>query len=115
MESWMLGPPLLIGEKVFYTKHGFILSGTVKWLGRLQEAFGNQMIAGILLVSDDTQCGKTINSLSPKKISSNQLFSNSFIKTVTFTKFLVVRENLSFFHTHSMEIARNLSHPPIFP
>ena len=75
MESWMLGPPLLIGEKVFYTKHGFILSGTVKWLGRLQEAFGNQMIAGILLVSDDTtQCGKTRNSLSlEKKISSDQL------------------------------------------
>ena len=54
MESWMLGPPLLIGEKVFYTKHGFILSGTVKWLGRLQETFGNQMIAGILLVSENT-------------------------------------------------------------
>ena len=47
----MLGPPLLIGEKVFYTKHGFIVSGTVKWLGRLQEVFGNQMVAGILLVS----------------------------------------------------------------
>ena len=51
MENWMLGPPLLIGEKVFYTKHGFIVSGTVKWLGRLQEVFGNQMVAGILLVS----------------------------------------------------------------
>ena len=50
MESWMLGPPLLIGEKVFYTKHGFIVSGTVKWLGRLQEAFGNQMVAGLVLV-----------------------------------------------------------------
>lgn len=46
----MLGPPLLIGEKVFYTKHGFIASGTVKWLGRLQEVFGNQMVAGILMV-----------------------------------------------------------------
>ena len=46
----MLGPPLLIGEKVFYTKHGFIVSGTVKWLGRLQEAFGNQMVAGLVLV-----------------------------------------------------------------
>ena len=52
MESWMLGPPLLIGEKVFYTKHGFVLSGTVKWLGRLQEAFGNQMATGIILVSN---------------------------------------------------------------
>ena len=50
MESWMLGPPLLIGEKVFYTKHGLIASGTVKWLGRLQEVFGNQMACGILMV-----------------------------------------------------------------
>ena len=46
----MLGPPLLIGEKVFYTKHGFIASGIVKWLGRLQEVFGNQMVAGLLMV-----------------------------------------------------------------
>ncbi len=50
MENWMLGPPLLIGDKVFYTKHGFIASGIVKWLGRLQEVFGNQMIAGVLMV-----------------------------------------------------------------
>ena len=48
----MLGPPLLIGEKVFYTKHGFIASGTVKWLGRLQEVFGNQMVAGVLMVRE---------------------------------------------------------------
>ena len=56
MESWMLGPPLLIGEKVFYTKHGFIVSGTVKWLGRLQEAFGNQMVAGLVLVRNGKYC-----------------------------------------------------------
>ena len=46
----MLGPPLLIGERVFYTKHGFVASGTIKWLGKLQEAFGNQMVAGVYLV-----------------------------------------------------------------
>ena len=34
-----------------------------------------------------TQCGKTRNSLSPKIFSSNQLFSNLFSKTATFTKF----------------------------
>ena len=34
-----------------------------------------------------TQCGKTIIS-HLKNISSNQLFSNLFSKTVTFTKFL---------------------------
>ena len=33
-------------------------------------------------------CGKMKNLLSLKKISSNQLFSNFFSKTVTFTKFL---------------------------
>ena len=46
----MLGPPMLIGERVFYTKHGFVASGTIKWLGRLQDYFGNQMVAGILMV-----------------------------------------------------------------
>ena len=34
------------------------------------------------------QCGKKWNSLSPKNISWNQLFSTVFSKTVTFTKFL---------------------------
>ena len=34
------------------------------------------------------QFGKTRNSLSPKNISSNHLFSNLFSKTVIFTKFL---------------------------
>ena len=32
-------------------------------------------------------CGKTTNSLSLKKNSSNQLFSNFFSKTIAFTKF----------------------------
>ena len=50
MESWMLGPPLLIGEKVFYTKHGLIASGIVKWLGRLQEVIVNQTACRILMV-----------------------------------------------------------------
>ena len=33
-------------------------------------------------------CGNNRNLLSPKKISSNQLFSNFFSENVTFTKFL---------------------------
>ncbi len=48
----MLGPPLLIGERVFYSKDGtLILPGTIRWLGKLQECFGNQMVAGVALVS----------------------------------------------------------------
>ena len=58
----MLGPPLLIGEKVFYTKHGFIASGTVKWLGRLQEVFGNQMVAGVLMVREINHKVATLHS-----------------------------------------------------
>ena len=34
------------------------------------------------------QCGKMKNLVSPKNISSNQLFSNLFSKNVAFTKFL---------------------------
>lgn len=56
----MLGPPLLIGEKVFYTKHGIIASGVVKWLGRLQEVFGNQMVAGLLMVREKTFLKKIV-------------------------------------------------------
>ena len=51
--------------------------------------------------SDGTQCGKTSNSLSLKKNSSNQLFSNFFSKTIAFTKFLrkkCGREFLQFPH-----------------
>ena len=51
MEGWMLGPPLLIGEKVFYSKGGAnVRPGTVRWLGKLQDCFGNQMVAGLALV-----------------------------------------------------------------
>ena len=49
----------------------------------------------------ETQCGKTRNSLSLKKLSSNQLFSNFFSKTIAFTKFLrkkCEREFLQFPH-----------------
>ena len=48
----MLGPPLLIGEKVFYSKDGTnIVPGTVRWLGKLPDCFGNEMVAGLALVS----------------------------------------------------------------
>ena len=59
--SWMLGPPLLIGDRVFYTGDSgrvrvsgdnlAFIPGVVKWMGRIQECFGNQMIAGVALVS----------------------------------------------------------------
>ena len=49
----------------------------------------------------ESQYGKTRNALSLKKISSNQLFSNFFSKTIAFTKFLrkkCEREFLQFPH-----------------
>ena len=64
-------------------------------------SFFVQLISRIFLLSDfffattrqkctlfPSQCGKTRNSLSPKNISSNQLFSNFLSKNVAFTKFL---------------------------
>ena len=42
------------------------------------------------------QYGKTINSLSLKKSSSNQLFSNFFSKSIAFTKFLRKKRDREF-------------------
>ena len=44
----------------------------------------------LLITVERSQCGKMKNLLSQKKISSNQLFSTFFSKTVNFTKFLPI-------------------------
>ena len=51
MEDWMLGPPVLIGDRVVYVGADEPLLATVRWLGRLPDVFINQMVAGISLVS----------------------------------------------------------------
>ena len=58
--GWSLGPPLLIGDRVFYTGEAgrsrvtgdnlAFMPGIVRWMGRIQECFGDQMIAGVALV-----------------------------------------------------------------
>ena len=53
----------------------------------LNSVFGSVQEQGASMAAS-SQCGKTWNSLSLKKISSNQLFSNFFSKTVALTKFL---------------------------
>lgn len=49
MESWSLGPPLLVGERIIFRSNSGYLPGTVKWLGRLRECYGNQMVTGLSL------------------------------------------------------------------
>ena len=55
MEDWMLGPPLLIGDRIAYShRSGAYLNGTVRWMGRVipkMPEFGNQMVAGVELVT----------------------------------------------------------------
>ena len=51
MDSWLLGPPLVVGEKIVFRNNGDYLPGTIRWMGRLQDCFGNQMVAGLALVS----------------------------------------------------------------
>ena len=36
METWLLGPPLLVGERIIFRTNGSYLPGSVRWLGRLQ-------------------------------------------------------------------------------
>ena len=74
MEGWMLGPPFLIGEKVFYSKNGTnFMPGTVRWLGKLQDCFGNQMVAGVALVSRR----KHIRQLLFYKLQKENLLRNN--------------------------------------
>ena len=47
----MLGPPVLIGDRVAYVGSDEPHLATVRWLGRLPEVFHHQMVAGISLVS----------------------------------------------------------------
>ena len=66
----MLGPPLLIGEKIFYSKDGNnVVPGTVKWLGKILECFGNQMVAGLALVRYN-------NEISSKDIMLLNIFAD---------------------------------------
>ena len=51
MEDWMLGPPLLIGERVVHELGADQQVGTVRWLGRIPAKFGGQMVVGVELVS----------------------------------------------------------------
>lgn len=55
----MLGPPVLIGDRVAYVGAEEPVLATVRWLGKLPEIFHNQLVAGISLVCDT--CGHVTN------------------------------------------------------
>ena len=50
MDEWMLGPPVLMGDRVAWLGTEEPVMATVRWLGRLPELFPQQMVAGISLV-----------------------------------------------------------------
>ena len=47
----MLGPPVLIGDRVAHVGSEEPMLATVRWLGRLPDHFPHQMVAGISLVT----------------------------------------------------------------
>ena len=49
--EWLLGPPVLMGDRVAWLGPEEPLMATVRWLGRLPEVFPHQMVAGISLVT----------------------------------------------------------------
>eukprot|EP00092_Neocalanus_flemingeri_P006993 GFUD01007550.1.p1 GENE.GFUD01007550.1~~GFUD01007550.1.p1 ORF type:complete len:926 (+),score=211.08 GFUD01007550.1:283-3060(+) len=59
MEEWMLGPPLLIGDRVAHVGGDDPVLASVRWLGRLPELYHHQMVAGVLL--DEPQILGTSN------------------------------------------------------
>ena len=50
MDEWLLGPPVLIGDRVAFMGTEEPLLATVRWLGRLPDVFHHQLVAGIALV-----------------------------------------------------------------
>ena len=47
----MLGPPLLIGDRVAHVGGEEPVLASVRWLGRIPDLFHHQMVAGLFLVS----------------------------------------------------------------
>ena len=56
--DWMLGPPVLIGDRVAYVGADEPMLATVRWLGRLPDIFQHQLVAGISLVRGDFRIKK---------------------------------------------------------
>ena len=50
MNEWMLGPPVLMGDRVAWVGAEEPALATVRWLGRLPDTGHQEMVAGISLV-----------------------------------------------------------------
>ena len=49
--EWMLGPPVLMGDRVAWVGAEEPVLATVRWLGRLPDTHPGEMVAGISLVT----------------------------------------------------------------
>ena len=91
-QGWLMDDPRILFS--WNQKSLFFLQFSVK----LNEVFYRKSIQILCsLFKHTVKCEKTRNSLSLKKISSNQLFSNFLSKTIAFTK-ICEREFLRFPH-----------------
>ena len=61
MDEWMLGPPVLMGDRVAWVGAEEPVLATVRWLGRLPDTYPGEMVAGISLV---TPCSCRVANLS---------------------------------------------------
>ena len=52
----MLGPPLLVGDRVAHLGEEEPVLGSVRWLGRLPDLFPHQLVAGLMLDEPQASC-----------------------------------------------------------
>ena len=71
MSDWMLGPPVLMGDRAVYVGGDEPLQATVRWLGRIPDSFNNQLVAGISLVRS-TPVLSISNSPTPGRTSDSR-------------------------------------------
>ncbi len=66
MEHWMLGPPILVGDHVAYgLDSGAYVNATVRWMGRIPENFGQQLVIGLELVINQIMCITCVQEYLP--------------------------------------------------
>ena len=112
--EWLLGPPVLMGDRVAWLGPEEPLMATVRWLGRLPEVFPHQMVAGISLVTFYViMILLSVRVMRQPFISSSNMYFSvcllaskpvlQKICTVTFGKTIQQEQLLTFVHLQEMQ------------
>ena len=76
----MLGPPLLVGDRVAHLGEEEPVLGSVRWLGRLPDLFPHQLVAGLTLDEPQASCSVTSMGVIIMKNSKKDIYETPVAK-----------------------------------